>query len=351
MSDYIYYNGSIVCNKSNLADLDLKAVFSDETIEPIVANASDYLFAIARYDMKVPTLPILECTVQPNQGNVNLLSYGIRISGTISSSPVDSTMTNLVYLPRNNRLDSQGYYFIYNYDHFCDMVNVCFATCASAISSSVSPPKLAYDPSSNLFSIYTDDSAYDLTNGSNTEQLTIQFNQELFNLLRHFNYLYNSDNSVDLIVTNKIGNVIGTSPTYIINTQNSPSTGTIWSPVGNILFESDGMQLNNEIVGNTSVITSSSVYSSLGSAKSNTEQNSITDIVVNLNSSMDYNSNITYVPSIYRWIDLYRITNLNKISFSVYWRHKNSNSIKFPVLMPNGSVISIKIHFKKRLIN
>lgn len=346
MANYVYYNAPSVCIKDNVADIDLKAVFNDETVEPIIKNASNYEFAVARYDMKAPTIPCLEVNVVPNQGNVNLLTYGIRIFGTIGGGAVDSNMINFVYLPRNNRADQQGYYFIYNYDHFCDMMNVCFASCVTAITSTAKAPKMSYSPTTNLFTIYTDSTAYDLTNNGNGEQLQIQFNQELFNLLRHFNYLYNADNSSNLIVVNKITNtVVSSGVTYIVNQQTYPSTG-FWSPVGTIVFKSDSMQMNNEIIGNTSVLTSS--ISSLGNTKSNLEQNSITDILINLNSSMDYNSNITYVPTQYRWLDLYKMINLDRISFSVYWRHKNDYNRVYPVLLPNGGTINVKMLFQKK---
>jgi hypothetical protein len=342
MEDFIYYNGSIICKKDNLDDIDYRAEFDDETVENIVNNASNYLFAIARYDMKVPTLPILDMTPVPNQSNQNLLTYALRIFGTIGGNNVDSNMINFIYQPRNNRNDNQGYYFIYNYHHFCDIMNVAFSTATSAISSSNPSPTICYDSSTSLFSIFTNNDSYNLSQTGSNEHLQIQFNQELYNLLRHFNYILNIDNSATLIVNNYISN---TSGNYIINTQNLSSTGSIWSPVGQISFDSNSMQLNNEIIGNSSYVGTSVP---IGLTKSNKEANLITDIIIDLNSSIDYNNNIVYVPNTYRWIDPYRINNLNKIKFSVYWTHKMNRNIHYPLLMSNGSTITIKLHFKRK---
>lgn len=341
MEDFIYYNGSIICNKDDVNAGDFRAEFDDETVENIVDNASNYLFAIARYDMKVPTLPILDMTPVPNQTNQNLLTYALRIFGTIGGSPVDSGYVNLLYQNRNSRFDAQSYYFIYNYHHFCDIVNEAFKTAVFNSTSTAPAPVISYDSSTSLFTILTPQEQYDLSSGNN-EQLQVQFNQELFNLLRHFNYNLNSDNSATLIVKNYITNITNN---FILNTQNLSSTGSIWSPVGQISFESNSMKLDNEIIGNSSVVGSSVP---IGTVKSNKEANLITDIIIDLNSSIDYNNNIVYVPNNYRWIDPYKITNLNKIKFAIYWTHKMDRNLRFPLLMPNGSTVTIKLHFKRK---
>jgi hypothetical protein len=73
----------------------------------------------------------------------------------------------------------------------------------------------------------------------------------------------------------------------------------------------------------------------------------ITDIVIDLNSASDYNTNIVYTPSgEYRMIELLKERYLRSMKIYIFWQHKITGQ-RFPLLLCNNSTITFKIMFRK----
>jgi len=355
-----YYNATILCNKLNVNSSDYQAVFEDTTSQNIVNQTGNYKFAIERFSMEGHNLPIWI----PNVSSGNTTTYSVLLTYYNIASPKTFTSDEifLQYIPLNNvPVSDPSYYFVYNYDVFCQMLNNAFTTARSNlqgkmanVTMSTEAPYIVYDGSSNLFSFYLDAQGYvSYTAG---EKITLTVNNELYNLLKTFNFKMNTTlpNYRDLVPINKISNYIagikdpynlGTNINCWICTQMQPTTNNCWSPVQSLLFASDSISLKPEIVGNVSVVGTGSA---LGSGNSNNTQTMITDLVLDLNRSSDYIDMLVYQPSIHRWVDLSDSQNLKTFRFSVWWLNK-FNQQRYPILLANNGCITLKVLFQKKI--
>ena len=355
-----YYNAVILCDKANVNSSDFQAVFEDTTSQNIVNQTGDYKFAIERFSMEGHNLPIWI----PNVSSGNTTTYSVLLTYYNIASPKTFTSDEifLQYIPTNNvGKGDPTYYFVYNYDVFTQMLNNAFMTARSNLQSKMAnvtmltnAPYIVYDGSSNLFSLYLDAQGYvSCTAG---EQITITFNNDLYNLLKTFNFTANTNltNYKDLVPLNKISNYItgiknpynlGTNINCWICTQMQPNTGNCWSPIQSLIFASDSISLKPEIVGNVSVVGTGL---SVGSGNSNNTQTMITDLVLDLTRSSDYLDMLVYQPTMHRWVDLSDSQNLKNFRFSVWWLNK-FNQQRYPILLANNGCITLKVLFQKKI--
>ena len=351
MSDqkHTYFNATILCQKTDPNSNDYLAQFEDTTAQNIVSRIGDYEFAIARYSMEGANIPIFI----PSISNGNITTYTIQIAIDIAGINYGSGELSLIYTSPNSTVSSSdpSYYYIYNYDSFVSMVNAGFQQALAnlktnnpSVSFQTTAPILTYDGASNLFSIFCD--AKSCISNTAGEQMTITFNNDLYTLLKTFNFQTIANNYRQLIVSNKITNTASQNGIdYWVATQTAPSTSNCWTPVQSIIFTSDSVSLKPEIIGNVSVVGNGLT---LGANNSNNNQTMITDIVLDLTRSSDYFSEmISYVPSMYRWIDLSDGSNLRTFKFSVFWLNKFTQE-RMPVLLSNNGCITLKVLFQKK---
>lgn len=344
-SDIVYYNATVLCNKIDPSSNDYQAIFEDNVQTPLVSNTSTYKFAIARYSMIGHRLPIWipKIRTSPNQ-----TSYSMKMNIVFNTKSYTSDEIFLNYIPRNSLTSvDPEYYYSYSYEQFIEMINASFAACITNLQSKIigytittNPPFMVYDSTSNLFTIYFDERG----NGT-PERITCSFNNELYNLLNSFYFERQPLNWWNLIVVDKITNRFTdptTSVNYIICTQ-SYGTTALWSPVQSIIFSSESLQVNPEVIGSVSVVGDGS---SLGSNQSNNSQQMITDIVLDLDQSSDFNGMITYIPSEYRYISMLDSREPRSVKFSVWWLNK-FNQVRYPIKLSNGGLITMKMMFQR----
>jgi hypothetical protein len=347
MSNFTYYNATTICKKDNLQANDEPAVFEDTTSQPIIITTEKYKFSIARYSMLGHHLPIWI----PNISSGNTTTYGLKMNIQFNNKSFTSDIVYLQYINRNNLSSSDPeYYYVYSYELFIEMMNNAFSSCLANLQSQIigytiqsKPPFMVYNSQSNLFTMYFDKNG---NGGNNPEDITITFNNELYGLLNSYYYQRQNDNFWDLIVVDKITNKYtdtDTNVNYIIVEQ-SFSTTAIMSPVESIIFSSDSIQLKPEIIGSVSVV--GQVNNNLSSNQGFNTQNQITDIVLDLEKSSDYNAMITYSPSLYRYITMLPSKDLQHIKFAVWWLNKNTQ-VRQPVKLANGGLITLKLLFEK----
>lgn len=349
--DNVYYNGTILCKKTNISDGDFAAVFQDTTAQAIINNRDGlYKMAIERFTIEGASLPIWIPSI--SSGNTTTYSITMTVDITGGVKPFVSDEIFLQFLPINNvPVGDPTYYYVYNYELFVDMMNNAFASCRSNLAGKIlnyslktKTPMFTYDSDSNKFSIYVDSGGF--IDNADGETCTIVFNNDLYTLLKTFYFKTLPSNYHQLIPRNRITNnvTIGGTLYYIIS-QMCPSTSNCWSPIQSIMFSSDSMTLIPEIVGNISVLSSSSA---IGSGESNTKEAMITDFALDLTRSSDYFSEmITYTPTRLRYIDMSDADTIKNFRFNMFWINKYTG-LKQPLLLNNFGSISIKVHFERK---
>lgn len=295
--DILYYNATIINQGAkDVGPVDDPLLVYNETRDaPLIRDASKYLFSIVRFSMDGPNknLPLYTVVIEPNQPNRDLTVYSITLQATVGAAP-GTTLTQQVTilwqpedttapLPSQSPLFGQdvstGYYHGYSYDHFVNLVNVALASAHQQLVAAAAAlpvpfvvqtlaPYLVYNPTTRLFSYYCDSYGFgpDHTSSGATEEYWQLFmNTNLEALLTNFENLYTLNatqgRTNEVIIRNKLGSnlFVPVSTTtglpdpslgvYFTATQNYPSTGTIWSPIASIVFNSTLLPVVHEQVG------------------------------------------------------------------------------------------------------
>jgi len=256
-SDYVYYNASIINNKTGAPwdrSTDPQIRFLETRDVPIIKDASKYNFSIIRFTMNGPNkdlplfIPIIRTGIENLTNNVNLTIYSVTLRMTLTYSDGTTTLTDtftatqpIIYSPET--LDAQiapvpnpetcqtgqdvstRYYWIYTYAQWLKLSNIAltaamasiqtqFQTAWTAASGAGTPtlttaaPFLTFNPTSGLFSIYADRYGFggpDRTSVASTtdnENCSLYFNSNMFGLFTNFANLYYNELGTEL--TNEI---------------------------------------------------------------------------------------------------------------------------------------------------
>lgn len=177
--------------------------------------------------------------------------------------------------------------------------------------------------------------------------------------------------------TTKFGTVEAPAPFFEMK-QESIGTATMWSPVSNITFCSNLMQLAPEADGPTvtfgagnvrnvttskgvgtaahTVTTSDPVFGSsqafvsnnFSGDGSNTVTKIITDIAADKVDAYGYSGFLTYTPSgEYRISEFQGSGPLRQIEISIFWRCSLTGEL-IPLTLPNGASVSVKMMFRRK---
>lgn len=376
-NDFIYYNGSSLCQKLNPNDPDVPASFFDQRPAPIIEDATNWKLAIERFSVSSRCLPVwipklynlsLSASQTAYELQLNLIS--VSTGGTtlqnISSNPVSLNYTCTTKYSSLSATDpASPYFYVFDINVFVDMVNNALQNAYNSLQTVLNQqsgfesviletkcPKMSF--ANNIFSFYFDSNGFggiDATsNGtSQVENMALLLNSDLQNLLCNLNvsYFQNNQSSVppllpyEVNVSNKISNLltIGTK-TYFIESQSYESTSCVFSPVQSIVFVGN-LGLQNEYTGSTNILNNqnNNYISSTGI------ENNITDISLALDTCQDYNSLISFVPSHLRYCDIL-VNEIRNIDIKIFWKHINGNN--YPLLLADGAYMNIKIGFYRK---
>lgn len=149
----------------------------------------------------------------------------------------------------------------------------------------------------------------------------------------------NSGNRVDTTYPGAAGTY---NIEFLIIEQDYVSTGTLWSPIGAIVFTTTLIPVVNEFVGVPQRFGDSNDASS--STTQNAFQPIITDIALPIGAADDYRKFLEYVPSAeYRMISLSSShQEIKNIDIQVFWKNRLDGTL-IPVRMFNLSSISVKM--------
>jgi len=286
---------------------------------------------------------------------------------------------------------STPYYYAMTYQHWVDLVNQTYfqayvdirtqfqawwianggASPAPALNTLA--PKMKYDPSSKRFHLLCDITGWGgatrTSAGTTTdENWNMYFNSNMYGLFKGFpNQRLGGDiptsNSKGLqdyayeIKTEDITEVGDTIVEYTTSAgasikwfkieQDYVSSGTLWSPIGSLVFISTLIPIHNEQTGAPVAFGDGNVVANIGSQSA--FQPIITDIAL-FNSSADvYKEFVQYVPSAE-----YRLSTMSNskqevrsIDIQVYWKNRLDGQL-YPIYLYNQSSISVKVMFRRR---
>ena len=426
--DYIYYNLDIINSQTDVESTSKNpdTIFNETRTQPILQNCSNYEFSIIRFTMNGPnkTLPIFIPVIQtgPNQDNPNKTVYAVRCSmeklkdrsgvqtiveDTASNVVTDSalydyqtrtsiswpgahlvekiekTVTSdphyLHYYPENKMVKrpqlhngkqniESGYYFVYTYSHWLEIVNRGFEKAHADLISKwndgvfditdTHAPYLKWNgEGSNTFSLYVDVKLYE----NDKYNYKIHMNTELFGMFSGFAHTHHqhNDSGVDYELSTSNPHIHAELVDHYNNdgtkkdtmwrfTQDYESTSSLWNPVGSIVFCSTLIPLRPEATGQPNYYSNST---NVGGSRTTQGafQPIITDINLTNKSASDYRQFLGYAPSSeYRLSSFFPSSeSLSNIDVQVYWKYRLTGEL-FSLKMFNLSSVSIKIMLRKR---
>jgi hypothetical protein len=215
---HVYYNAII----TNTSTTDIaKASFQEFRSDPIIKTPEDFHLSIVRFAIPGEYIPIFIASIQPgpspygSNSNPNLTNYSVTLS-YYSDDGKTVTATNaqkyITFVPQDNdrptpsRWDSAGillnygYYSVFSYQAFIDMINTALAGAFSDLVTAVGPvgvasaPFFVYDQNTQLIKLIAE-KGYAAPASTATGYVHIFTNTLLSSFLETFQQVYNATNS------------------------------------------------------------------------------------------------------------------------------------------------------------
>ncbi len=220
-----------------------------------------------------------------------------------------------------------------------------------SIPSIVFPPLLKYDQGSNLFSAWGDfrtwrtDFATKATFGMNENSQELFSNFKYKWLGRPYEQTYELCFYDEPARQNRVTDPDGAVFMYV--TQENESTSSLWCPVANITFCSTLIPTVAENEAPPLRIGAGNAQS-FGIGVASNVSRIITDISVPKGSAYAYNGSLTFVPSgEYRITDFQGMGPLREIEVTIFWKCSLDGQL-YPLPLPNGSIVTMKMMFRKK---
>jgi hypothetical protein len=428
--DLIYYNADIINRKSTNPQSftsDPPAKFSEIRNTPIINNPRNFEFSIIRCDINgsgrklplmIPNIVIDGVNTDPDKLNYSIgLNMSVNYKSKETSNPANTAVyfrENLTFVPENlfaprppsnsvikTQDLSTDYYYLSTYSKFLDIINNSISSLLTKainelndnvlissiqdplvkIDDSVKslPPKMVYNPETQLFSFFFPSSLvpnsnnYPLQLSDSPIQATspaqvypvvqIWMSENLYDLFASFQVNNQGDTIVgepyQILYYNNFTNSIeingcacAPTPTagvkYTIITQEYPTTGSLWSPIESIVFCSTLLPIFNEYVSNPVIFIDGNTSEAPYSTTSSNFAPLITDISVATDNAQDYRNFISYAPTAeYRMSSINGNQPINAIDIQIFWKSRIDQQI-YPLRLSNYSSINLKILFRRR---
>lgn len=248
------------------------------------------------------------------------------------------------YQVNNLSADNSHYYYVYTYSHIVYLINNTLQTCYNDLISQIvannsgftagsSCPFIDYDPTTTLFSLYFD---------TTSEIYNISFDSNLYGMFPSF---YVKNKYIVINNRNGLGFVsIGDNNKWVKVSQNWNSTST-WSPVRSLVFVSDRLPINSEIVVAPTIFNDLTTYNDQTS--NFVPKKIITDFGIPFDFAHDARGYLTYTAILRRWISLSGRDRIREIDFKLFFLDRYTSNF-VPILIPNNSDVNMKILFKRK---
>ena len=333
-------------------------IFSQTRDKAIITDPSSYYCSIIRFNINTVCLPIMQPSVLLGQTDITKLAYSFTLSCNgqdsqqyIKFAPQDLT-AELPNEPITMQDFSTGYYNLQSIDYFINLCNITLATAWKNLATktrlpSNNPPYILYDSGSGAMIFNLDLAGYD---DSLSNAIEVYFNTPCYNLFCSFPTIINSyadpnGKNHKLICHNDNGNNINVGETYSsVQCYTEFNSTPLFSCVQSIVICSSTIPVNPTIVSASSINGTSELINYSGNITSQV----ITDFELSDPSGMGYKPNISMVPYQYRLKDMFGHSELNTVSFEVYY--KNLQGELFPLLVPANASANLKVMFRKKYL-
>jgi hypothetical protein len=359
--DHFYLDLTILNNDTTGTKAPVFLTFSEQRDIAILDDPEQWHLSVIRFHLDTPNLPLMLFPVQAGQSDINKSVYSVTLtygSNEFQQNLVFSPMNSTARTPNpplTNQDFSTGYYDIYSYTYFINILNNALASAVTGLNAlgalpTTVAPYFEWDPNSLKAILNADITGYDL---SLATPIKIYFNSPLFTLFSSFDALYygtnvsNGKNYQFNVRNNQNGNIYFGSGgvNYLQCYQEYATLGVLSNPVDSIVFTTTQIPVCASIQSKPAIFNSTSNESQI-----NTNQKTLqvlTDLQVGLDLGYETKPDIQYVPSAeYRLISLQSNQPLKSYDISVYWKDSASNL--YPFYLSSGSAASIKILFRKK---
>lgn len=367
--DYIYYD-MLYNNYQSTTEEPAQLEFRETRNTPLIYNPDNYNMSITRFQIDTPSLPSYVASIQPNQGDRDLMIHSITLTYMNGGVETDTAPVYLRWIPVHKEValppapnaNADGfqsdslYYYGYSFMNVVNIINTAFTTAMTALKAAVGgintvdAPFMYFDEVKKTFAIVAENQHYNINNATH---IRIFFNRSLFGIMNSFPmFRYSITDPKNKIYQIRMDDekgynliqkaLIGSNKVMIELHQEYPTISN-FCPISSILFTTTQLPIvaNNLSAPltffNNRLITDSN-------------RNSLTaQIITDLanNDDFSYKPNLLYAPSAeYRRISLASNRPINNIDIKVYWMDRFGN-LK-PFYLWSGGKASIKIMFEKK---
>jgi hypothetical protein len=372
-------------------------------------DSADYFCSIVRFNIQTGnTLPVFIPRIETGQSDVNKTIYKVTVRDAITIAGSDTLMyftgtASIMYEPEdltapvpaspaNGQDLSSNYYYVYNYQHFINLVNKALASafnqCKNAISlhsgnqkdfwttlGRAVVPYFAFDVGTNRVTLHADEKLFDMSEshlfgsvaeGAFIDPMQIFMNDRLYELFAGLPCRFTSssgDLNYRLNVIDRYFNKVTQKVSYTIAGQATPAIEertvilldqemtsiALWNPVASIVFASSLLPIVPTQTSAPKDIGSKS-YSLVSGGNNSNLLPVLSDFSIAVDGSNQYRPMVEYNPGAeYRLIDMNSTTNLNRIDIIVYWKDRSGGL--HPFQLQPGCAASVKIMFRRKDFN
>ena len=371
-------------------------------------DSADYFCSIVRFNIQTGnTLPVFIPRILTGQSDVNKTIYKVTVQDAIltgSDTMLYFTGTaSIMYEPEDLTAPvpaspfhgqdlSSSYYYVYNYQHFINLVNKALASafgqCRNAIYAYMGGtkdwwgglgkavvPYLVFDVDTNRVTLHADEKLFDMTEshllgsvaeGTSIDPMRIFMNDRLYELFAGLPSRFTSssgDLNYRLNVIDRYFNKVTQKVSYTIAGQATPAIEersvillnqemtsiALWNPVASIVFASSLLPIVPTQTSAPKDIGGKS-YSLVSGGNNSNLLPVLSDFSIAVDGSSQYRPMVEYNPGAeYRLIDMNSTVNLNRIDIIVYWKDRSGGL--HPFQLQPGCAASVKIMFRRKDFN
>jgi hypothetical protein len=328
----------------NTTDYGRQAVYSATKTQPLIANPEKYHLSVDRFSISGRYLPIY--IFDPVAPPAVWLEYdGFSVKTDFVFVFRATNPPNPAVVPFNQ------YYYVYDIEHFCTMMNTAFATAFTALGALVAlpvgsvAPFIVWNESQQLASLYAQDAHYDIADPT---PIKIFWNTTVNETIMFMPFIYDSSDKWQVRMT------------YYYNNRETRSAPA--SPTGDFLFckqqavGAKGFNCIRSIIFTSTSIPVASTYTNVntqsanGNLKTNDDTNSMAiliDYKIDPTFPMSQRTDLLYVAGDNtRKLDLIGNTPLRNININVYWVDTHGNI--YPLVVGRNEELNVKLLFTKK---
>ena len=388
MRPYHVYMDLDVINNDYSSTTPPQLRFEETRNQPFLdGDSSDYFCSILRFSIQTGnTLPIFIPRIQTGQSDVNKTVYRITLKDTILSNTYYGT-ANVMYSPEDKTAPTpvqplvqqditSTYYYVYNFQHFVDLLNTALAQAWSNLAAAILAgehatywkstvvPFFDIDTSKMTVVLHVDNEIF-VSGGTNPTELYL--NTRLFELLVGLPHEYaskagdlnyrikivnrgdaNATTRTTTFLNNASGALISREIT-LVQVEQEISSLALLNPVASIVFASSMLPVLPTQTSPPRDLGTNSNYLTSGGNNSNLT-NILSDFSIAVDVNNQYRPVIEYAPGAeYRLLDMNSGMNLNRVDIVVYWKDHFGNL--HPFNLHPGCSAHVKVMFRRKDFN